>query len=227
MKNRCAGLLVALAVLAILLGGRPARTLAQGQPVAATLPQILAKLEADPTTPNQYNAQIRLRVRMRMFPWLSITLNGNSAYKRPGLYHFVFRGVPKAAEHFSDLAYDLGTPATWPQKYEISLLSPGTADSEPIVRLTPKKRGMVKNLDVSVDVAKGHIDKAVWSRFDGGVISLVQHYNTVGTHEIVAEQDASINIPRMRAELDASYTKFDLGTTTATASSTQDTHHRR
>jgi len=75
---------------------------------------------------------------MRMFPWISITLNGNSAYKRPGLYHFVFKSVPKVAEHFSDLAYDLENPATWPQKYQIALQSPGSKDVDPVIRLTPK-----------------------------------------------------------------------------------------
>lgn len=210
MRNRCLRPLAALVALAVLLCGVSEPSLAQGQPGAASLPEILAKLAADPTTPNQYNAQVRLHVRLRMFPWISITLSGNSAYKRPGLYHFVFKGVPKAAEHFSDLAYDLGNPTTWPRKYEISLLFAGTLDSEPVVRLTPKKRGMVKSLDVTVDMAKGHIDKAVWNRFDGGVILLVQHYDAVGTHEIVAEQDATIDIPRMKAELDARYSGFDL-----------------
>lgn len=192
--------------------------LAQSAPGNVSLPALLAKLAADPTTPSQYNAQIKLHVRMRVFPWISITLNGNSAYKRPGLYHFVFKGVPKAAERFSDLAYDLGNAATWPAKYQISLLSPGSPGVEPVIRLIPKKRGMVKNLDVSVDAAKGHIDKAVWTRFDGGVISLVQHYNIVGGHEIVAQQDASIDIPHMRAELAAQYSGFDLGTDAASAS---------
>lgn len=206
--------LAALALLAP-LGGISA---AQGAPANSALSTILAKLAADPTTPNQYNAQIKLHVRMRVFPWISITLNGNSAYKRPGLYHFVFKGVPKAAEHFSDLAYDLGNAATWPEKYQVSLLSPGAAGADPVIRLIPKKHGMVKNLDVTVDAVKGHINKAVWTRFDGGVISLVQHYNFLGGHEFVAQQDASIDIPHMRAELAAQYSGFDLGTDAASAS---------
>lgn len=181
------------------------------------LSAILAKLAADPTTPDQYNAQIKLHVKMRVFPWISLTLNGNSAYKRPGLYHFIFKGVPKAADRFSDLAYDLGNAATWPAKYHVSLLSPPAPGIEPVIRLIPKKRGLVKNLDVSVDMAKGHIDKAVWTRYDGGVISLVQHYNVVGLHEIVAEQDASIDIPHMKAELAAEYSGFDLGTSASSA----------
>lgn len=204
--------MVFLLTLAVLVTAIQSRTLAQGQPAVTTLAEVLARLAADPTTPNQYNAQVKLHVRMRMFPWISITLNGNSAYKRPGLYHFVFKGVPKAADRFSDLAYDLGNASTWPQKYDMALLSPGSKDAEPVLRLTPKKRGLVKNLDVSVDMMKGHIDKAIWTRFDGGVISLVQHYNAVGNHELVAEQDASINIPRMKAEVSAEYTGFDLGT---------------
>ncbi|MFN2528570.1 MAG: hypothetical protein ABR584_07625 [Candidatus Baltobacteraceae bacterium] len=212
MKNSCSRPLALLFALAVLGTAIPTPTLAQGQPAQTTLAEVLAKLAADPTTPDQYHAQVRLHVRMRMFPWISITVNGDSAYKRPGLYHFVFKGVPKAAEHFSDLAYDLGNAATWPQKYEIALLSSGSKDTEPVIRLTPRKRGMVKNLDVSVDMNKGHIDKAVWNRFDGGVISLVQHYNAIGNHEMVAEQDATINIPRMKAELSAQYTGFDLGT---------------
>jgi len=59
---------------------------------------------------------------------------------------------------------------------------------------------------------KGHIVKAIWTRFDGGVISLVQHYNVAGSHEMVAQQDASIDIPSMKAELSAEYTGFDVGT---------------
>ncbi|GAC1497751.1 MAG: hypothetical protein NVS1B14_00280 [Vulcanimicrobiaceae bacterium] len=188
----------------------PAPTFAQGT-ATSNLSAILARLAADPATPAQYQAQVRLHVRLRVFPWVSITLNGDSAYKRPGLYHFVFRGVPKAAEHFSDLAYDLGNAGTWPQKYEIALLSPGSFGNLPVLRLTPKRRGMVRSLDVTVDLDKGHIIKAVWNRFDGGVISLVQHYNVIGTHEIVAEQDASIDIPHMKAQLAAEYSGFTLG----------------
>jgi len=207
MKQRGSRLIVALLAIAAFVGPNAPPSSAQGQP-DSSLPSLLARLAADPTTPKEYNAQIKLHVRMRVFPWISITLNGNSAYKRPGIYRFVFRGVPKAAEHFSDLAYDLGTASTWPSKYEISLLTPASPGVEPVIRLIPKKHGMVKFLDVSVDAVKGHIDKALWTRFDGGVIALINHYNTVGTHEIVALQNATIDIPHMKAELAAEYSNF-------------------
>lgn len=174
------------------------------------LAAVLERLAQSPEAPDQYSADVKLHVRLRFFPWISLTLRGNEVYKHPGLYHFVFRGVPKAAEHFSDLAYDLGDATAWPQKYTISLLAPAAPGVDPIVRMMPKRRGMVRTLDVTVNMASGTIQKAVWSRFDGGTITLVQHYDTVGRREVVAEQDAKIRIPHMSADVTATYSNFDV-----------------
>ncbi len=209
MVKRAQVALAFFLLTAVLYQGASARC-AAAETVDPVLSAVMQKLIEDPTTPAQYSAAVRLHVKLRIFPFISLTIKGNSLYKRPGLYHFVFRGVPKAAEHFSDLAYDLGNPAFWPDKYAITLLTPPSAGVDPVVRLVPKKRGMVKTLDVAVDMAKGHMLKATWSRFDGGTISLVQHYNAVGKHEIVAEQSATINIPHMKADLSADYSSFNL-----------------
>ena len=203
-------LLITAVTLGMFAGALHSRTLAQ-QPANSGLPTILARLAADPTTPEAYTASVKLAVHMRMFPWLSVTLNGNQIYKRPGLYHFVFRDVPQAAERFHDLNYDLGNAQSWPKKYEIALLTQAAPGIDPVVRLTPRKHGMVKSLDVTVDPIKGHIERAVWSRFDGGVITLVNHYNEVGANEIVAEQTASIDLPHMKADVSAEYSEFAVG----------------
>lgn len=174
------------------------------------LTALLTRIQHDPTAPPKYTADVKLHVRLRFFPWISVTLHGNEAYKHPGIYHFVFRGVPKAAEHFSDLAYDLGDSSTWPAKYNISLLTAPAPNVEPVIRLVPKHRGMVKALDVTVDGVKGHILRAVWSRYDGGSITLVQHFNAIGSREVVDLQNASIRIPGMKADLEAEYSAFAL-----------------
>lgn len=194
-------------VLAALTLSLPARA-QLGEP--PELVALLSLISHDPSAPAKYTADVKLRVHLRVFPWISITLHGNEAYKHPGIYHFIFRGVPKAVDRFSDLAYDLGDASTWPARYDISLLSPATPDSDPVLRLLPKKRGMVKTLDVTIDQTRGHILKAVWNRFDGGTITLVQHYDAVGTHEIVSEQDAAIRIRGIKADLVAEYSAFNL-----------------
>jgi hypothetical protein len=177
---------------------------------AAIVAAVIARLAADPETPEAYSAQVRLHVKLRIFPWIGFTLNGSSTYKRPGVYHFALRGVPKAANHFEQLSYDLGNPNAWPSRYVVALVTPPGPGTNPVIRLTPRIRGLVRTLDVTVDMEKGHIVQAVWSRHDGGIIVLHQRFSAVGDREIVNRQEASIDLPRMKAELTADYTNFSL-----------------
>jgi hypothetical protein len=181
---------------------------------AAPVPSVnavLHTLAASPEQPQTYKASVALHVRMRMFPFIRMTLHGDSWYKRPGLYRFLFHGVPFVAKAFSDMKYDLGDPAEWEARYEVAY-APGSTAAQPMLRLTPKVRGLVKTLDVVLDPAHGRILRAVWSRHDGGTITLVQTYGPpVDGHTVVAKQAATINLPRMRAELVADYADFNVG----------------
>ena len=192
---------VLAAALLVLL---PLAAAADDQPA---VPAVLAMLAAAPEQPEEYKASVALHVRMRVFPWIRITLHGDSWYKRPGLYRFVFRGVPVIARAFSDMKYDLGDPSHWQERYEIAYAPESTAEV-PVLRLTPKTPVLVKQLDVTLDAAHGRILKAVWSRGDGGLITLVQTYTPVGAHAYVAKQTAKIDLPRMKADLEADYENF-------------------
>ena len=78
-----------------------------------------------------------------------------------------------------------------------------------MLRLTPKSPVLVKTLDVAVDPAHGRILRAIWSRTDGGTITLVQTY-APGRPDTPSSQKqiATINLPRMKAELEAEYADF-------------------
>jgi hypothetical protein len=193
---------VLLAALLVLV---PCATVAEDAP---SVTDVLSALAASPDQPDAYKASIALHVRMRVFPFIRITLHGDSWYKRPGLYRFVFRGVPFVAKAFSDMKYDLGDPARWPDRYTVAF-APESTDAAPVLRLTPKVAGLVKNLDVAVDPAHGRILRATWARNDGGAIVLVQTYvPSAAGHAVVAKQVATINLPRMKAELEADYADF-------------------
>jgi hypothetical protein len=196
---------VPAAVAALVLALLPLSTVAQDAP---TIPGVLAALAASTEQPQEYKASVALHVRMRVFPFIRMTLHGDSWYKRPGIYRFVFRGVPIVARAFSDMKYDLGNPAQWPDRYQIAFAPQSTA-SAPVLRLTPKSPVLVKYLDVTLDSARGRIDKATWTRTDGGLITLVQTYAPVGGHAFVQKQTATINLPRMKADLEAEYADFN------------------
>jgi len=196
---------VPAALAALLLVLFPLSAVAQDAP---PIPSVLAALAASSEQPQEYKASVALHVKMRVFPFIHMTLHGDSWYKRPGIYRFVFRGVPVIARAFSDMKYDLGNPAQWPDRYQIAFAPQSTAGA-PVLRLTPKNPVMVKYFDVTLDAARGRIEKAVWTRNDGGVITLVQTYAPVAGHEFVQKQSASINLPRMKADLEAEYADFN------------------
>ncbi len=196
---------VPAALAALLLVLIPVSTVAQDAP---TIPSVLTALAASTEQPEQYKASVALHVKMRVFPFIRMTLHGDSWYKRPGIYRFVFRGVPIVARAFSDMKYDLGNPAQWPERYQIAF-APQSSASSPVLRLTPKSPVMVKYLEVTLDPARGRIEKAVWTRADGGIITLVQTYAPVAGHEFVQKQVATINLPRMKADLEAEYADFN------------------
>ena len=188
-------------LLAALLALAPCAAVAQDAPSLPSVPSVLAALSSAPELHEEYKASVALKVRMRVFPFIRVTLHGDSWYRRPGLYRFVFRGVPLIARAFSDMKYDLGDPARWPERYDIAM-APQSTPAEPVLRLVPKSPLMVKTLDVAVDPAHGRIVKA------GGVITLLQTYAPISGHAYVAKQTAKIDLPRMKADLEAEYTDF-------------------
>src|ERR1700681_4719883 len=167
---------------------------------APSVPAVLAELAASPEQPGEYKASVALHVRLRVFPFIRMTLHGDSWYKRPGLYRFVFRGVPLIARAFFDMKYDLGDPAHWPDRYEIAFAPQSTA-AAPVLRLTPKSAVMVKQLDVALDPAPRRVPKA-------GLFARRRRQNPAGAAvyarlraRVRGQQSATINLPRMKAEL--------------------------
>jgi|ERR1700733_2537640 len=195
----------AAAFAALLLTFAPLAAAADDAPSVSS---VLTALAASSEQPEEYKASVALHVRLRVFPFIRMTLHGDSWYKRPGLYRFVFRGVPVIARAFSDMKYDLGNPAQWPERYDIAF-APDSTPAAPVLRLTPKAPVMVRSLDVALDPARGRILKATWTRGDGGRITLVQTYAPVAGHAFVARQTATISLPRMKADLEAEYADFN------------------
>ncbi len=175
-----------------------------------SLSQIMQRLASNPAAPSQYTANVQVKMHMRGFPWITKTVSGSEVYKHPGFYHFAFQDAPKALDQLSGLEEDLANPNAWPQRYNVSLLVPQSPGVEPVVRLVPKTVKLVKTLDITVDLARAHIDKAVWTRTDGGTITMTQKYHTVAAREVVSEQDAAVRIPNMSADVTATYSGFSV-----------------
>ena len=206
--------LVAALVAGTILASGPLRAqeIEPAAPQAATA-AVLARIESDPRQPDGYNADLELHVKLHSFPFIGLSVHGKSEFHRPGRYHYKLQNVPRIAGKFDDLRYDLGDPATWARKFDISL-APQSTEEVPVLRLTPKHPGLVTELDIGTDATHGRLLRATWRRKDGGTIVLTQTYGPVGAADVVLKQHANIDIPRMHAELTATYTNVTLATPT-------------
>jgi hypothetical protein len=202
-----------MAALTIVLVSCAAPVLADDtMPQASAAPGpavVLARLATDPRTPDGYAADVELHVKMRSFPFIGLTVHGSSTFRRPGQYHYLLRNLPRIAAKFDDLHYDLGDPASWPSKYDITM-APQSTDDAPVLRLTPRHPGVVTALDIETDAKRARMLKATWRRKDGGTIELTQTYAPAGAADVVMQQHATIEIPHFRAELTATYTNVTL-----------------
>jgi hypothetical protein len=204
--------LLAVLVAAVVSAGlgTPLRAGAQDLAPAADAPAIvLARLSTDPRTPEGYSADVDVRVKLHTFPFVGLAVHGTSSFRRPGFYHYHLDKLPRVAAKFDDLNYDLGDPTSWPQRFDIAM-APQSTDDVPVLRLTPKRQGLVTSLDIETDTKHARILKATWNRRDGGTIVLTQTYSPVGAADVVTEQHAVIDIPHMRAEVSATYTGVAL-----------------
>jgi hypothetical protein len=205
-------LAAAAVAAAIGLGAGPPASAQDAAPpaVPADAPAIvLARLSTDPRTPEGYSARVDLRVKLHTFPFLGVAVHGTSSFRRPGFYHYHLDNLPRAAAKFDDLNYDLGDPTSWPERFEIAMAPQSTEDA-PVLRLVPKRPGLVSWLDIETDAKRARILKATWNRNDGGTIVLTQTYTLVGDADVVTGQRAVIDIPHMRAEVSATYTAVAL-----------------
>ena len=202
MRGRALVAAISLAVLGMVMPGR-AQT-----PAPAAIAPLLDALAHSAEQPESYKAQFSVRVKMRVFPFWRMTLHGQSEYVKPGLYHFVIRDAPMLAKPWSDVHYDLGDPSQWPQRYEIAF-APGSTDAAPVLRMAPRAPKLVRYVDVALDPTDHErIAKMTWTRGDGGVISLAQRFVPVAGRQLIARQEASIDLPVFKASVEANYDAF-------------------
>jgi hypothetical protein len=149
-----------------------------------------------------------------MFPFIAMTLNGSTAYQRPGIYKFSFQGFPLVARQFEKMNFDLGDPKAWPERYDVARL-PDTRAGSAVLRLTPKSSHVVRYIDITVDPSKGHITQAQWSRYDNGTLTLNQCYTQLGSNEVVSRTQAAVAIGAIKANLDIEFGDFVVQTVAA------------
>jgi len=157
-----------------------------------------------------YQSRVHIDVKMTSFPWLHEHLDGSTYFKRPNNFEVAFDRVPGYAKGFEKLYTDIGDPATWEKRFVITIVGtrPFEGHQDIELRMVQRVRGMIDHETVLVDPAAWAIDEMEYHYYTGGVIAMTQHFQTIEGHSMLASQDASIDIPHVRAVAHGTYGEY-------------------
>jgi anti-anti-sigma factor len=177
----------------------------------ATQPdELVAHLAAQNPDMQSYQARLHVDFQLRTFPYIAQHLDGTAYFKRPDNYEVVFSNVPGYARGFDKLFADIGDPADWQRRFQISLAGERRLGGreDVVVRLVQRVRGMIDHEDVAVDTKTWRIDQMEWHYYNGGVISMTQDYQSVDGFNVLKAQHATIRIPYIHASAEGRYDSY-------------------
>jgi hypothetical protein len=154
-----------------------------------------------------YQGRLHVQVKLTSFPYLRERLDGTTYFKRPSNYEVVFDRVPFYAHGFDKLYTDVGDPAAWQRRFVVSYagLQRYEGHTDIVLRMVQRVRGMIDHETVLVDPAVWSIDQIRYDYYNGGTITMTQHFRDAGGYRLLAGQTAQIAIPHVHAVATASY----------------------
>jgi hypothetical protein len=162
---------------------------------------------------HSYEATAKFDVALKTFPYISPSLDGNVYFKQPDKQTVVFDTVPALASQFKKVYPNVDSPAKWPAKYDIAILSDDNTST--IFRLVPKVNGRVEHLDVRVADADATVTGYTWTYKDGGSVSFEQSYETIGSNHLVQKQTGHVDLPAYKADVSSSFSDYKINVAVA------------
>ncbi len=173
-------------------------------------PAILARvIERNPDL-SSYQSRLHVDIRLISFPFIGQHLDGSTYFKRPANYEVVFDRVPSYAKGFEKLYSDVGDPSNWGGRFYISYVGEQTFEqrTDIVLHMVQRVRGMIDHETVLIDPNAWTIDQIRYDYYNGGVITMTQHFTEIGGYTMLSAQTADIKIPHVRAVANGTYTDY-------------------
>jgi hypothetical protein len=202
----------AVAALALLSAGAlawPTSVAADDRDPADPAAILARVVERNPAL-DSYQGRMHVDIRLISFPFIREHLDATTYYKRPSNYEVVFDHVPSYARGFERLYTDVGDPAAWERRFVVTTAGEALFDGHRDVALhmVQRVRGMIDHETVLVDPAAWAIDQIRYDYYNGGAITMSQHFEDVGGYSLLISQRADIAIPHVRAVAVGQYSDY-------------------
>ncbi|MFN2461103.1 MAG: hypothetical protein ABR591_10510 [Candidatus Velthaea sp.] len=210
-RSRKTGMRAAAAGLATLVALTAAPATAQAPQGPSTDPAaIITRITERNPSVATYQSRLHVDLRLTSFPFLRQHLDGSTYFKRPNNYEVVFDRVPSYAKGFEKLYSDIGDPSNWEKKFVVTYAGERQFENRKDLelRLVQRVRGMIDHETVLIDPNGWTIDQMEYHYYNGGVITMTQHFSNVAGSMMIVSQDAHIDIPHVRAVAHGTYDEY-------------------
>ena len=155
-----------------------------------------------------YKAHVRIDLRQLNFPYLHPVLDGTEYYSGPGFTVFDFPHSPAYLKGITRVEGAVYEANRWQRCYDIALTKLPEAF---VLHMTPKLRGEVSGIDVTVAKNSGEIRHMDWYYHNAGDhIELSQYFSTVLGYDVVTLQQSQVTLHHIRATATASFDNFQF-----------------
>jgi len=172
---------------------------------------IVSALTARTASIAGYSADMSLHIALHSFPFISMTIAGNTTYQQPGEYTVTMHTLPAIARALHNVSGDAGDPTVWAHKYNIAIdTAAQPALGVVTLRMTQKIHGQIDHIEAFIDTASMTVTRMEWYYQSGGHIFVDDHYAPVGNVLMVDHQSAEIAMPGVRASATSDISNYSI-----------------
>ena len=215
--------IVASAALSFIVaaGSSPAPTATSSPLAAATgspLPSVsdvLSGMEAQTAGLNTYDVPVTIHASVKKVISIPFTLTGDRYFAAPDKEALKLKsGVPAIGKAFSNIYASLGTPATWPQTYNLQVVPPDHPTAQPIYELrgTYNRPSRVDHILLDVDATTYEPIQARWFYQNGATIVMNIQEESVGKFRLPATENVDVHFPGYSGHATISYGSYSINT---------------
>ncbi len=159
-----------------------------------------------------YEVPVTIHAAVKKGISIPFTLSGERYFAAPAKEALKLRSVPGLAKAFSNLYATLGTPATWPQTYDLQVVNPDHATAQPTYELlgTYRHPSSVDHILLDVDAATYDAVEVRWFYRNGATIVMNVQEESVGNFRLPAVENVDVQFPQYKGHATIDYGTYSI-----------------
>lgn len=178
-----------------------------------TVHQILTRMAQNTKGIEAYRVPVTILARVKEIISIRVRMSGERYFKAPDKGALKLHNVPAFAKMFSNLYASLGTPATWPQTYDVERVSSTVIQGRHVyeLRATYKHPSRVDLVVLDVDGETFDPVEARWYYANGATIFMIITEDPVeGVYRLPKQETLEVHFPHYTGDATIEYGAYEI-----------------